>query len=44
MHAAIPRSHLRVVPNQGQGPIFGEMARPFAHTALAFLNGEWKDA
>jgi pimeloyl-ACP methyl ester carboxylesterase len=44
MHAAIPRSHLWVVPNGGHGPIFGEMARPFAHTALAFLNGEWKGA
>jgi pimeloyl-ACP methyl ester carboxylesterase len=42
MHAAIPRSHLWVVPNGGHGPIFGEMARPFAHAALAFLNGEWQ--
>jgi pimeloyl-ACP methyl ester carboxylesterase len=42
MHAAIPRSHLWVVPNGGHGPIFGEMARPFAQTALAFLNGEWE--
>lgn len=42
MHAAIPRSHLWIVPNGGHGPIFGEMARPFVHTALGFLNGEWK--
>lgn len=42
MHAAIPRSRLWIIPNGGHGPIFGEMARPFTHTALAFLNGEWK--
>lgn len=42
MHTAIHRSHLWVVPNGGHGPIFGEMARPFAQTALAFLNGEWR--
>jgi pimeloyl-ACP methyl ester carboxylesterase len=42
MHAAIPRSHLWVIPNGGHGPIFGEMARPFARAALAFLNGEWE--
>jgi pimeloyl-ACP methyl ester carboxylesterase len=38
MHAAIPRSHLWVVPKGGHGPIFGDMARPFAETALGFLN------
>ena len=43
MHAAIPRSHLWIVPNGGHGPIFGEMAGPFARTALAFLDGEWKE-
>jgi pimeloyl-ACP methyl ester carboxylesterase len=43
MHAAIPRSRLWIVPNGGHGPIFGEMARPFARTALAFLDGEWKE-
>ena len=42
MHASIPRSHLSVIPNGGHGPIFGEMARPFARTTLAFLNGEWE--
>jgi pimeloyl-ACP methyl ester carboxylesterase len=42
MHAAIPRSHLWIVPNGGHGPIFGDMAGPFAHTALTFLNGEWQ--
>ncbi len=42
MHAAIPRSHLWVIPHGGHGPIFGEMAPQFAHTALAFLNGGWK--
>ena len=42
LHAAIPRSYLWIVPNGGHGPIFGETARLFAHTALAFLNGEWK--
>jgi pimeloyl-ACP methyl ester carboxylesterase len=42
MHAAIPGSHLWIVPNGGHGPIFGDMARPFAQTALAFLNNEWK--
>lgn len=41
MHAAISQSHLWIIPNGGHGPIFGDMARPFAHTALAFLNGEW---
>ena len=44
MHAAIPRSHLWIIPNGGHGPIVDEMARPFAHTALAFLNGEWKQS
>jgi pimeloyl-ACP methyl ester carboxylesterase len=42
MHAAIPGSHLWIIPNGGHGPIFGEMAQPFARAALAFLNGEWK--
>ena len=41
MHAAIPQSHLWVIPNGGHGPIFGDMAGAFANTALAFLNGEW---
>ena len=42
MHAAIPDSHLWVVPNGGHGPIYGEMAPLFARKALAFLSGEWK--
>jgi pimeloyl-ACP methyl ester carboxylesterase len=41
LHAAIPRSHLWVVPNGGHGPVFGEAAAHFAQTALAFLKGEW---
>lgn len=41
LHAGIAGSHLWVVPNGGHGPIFGEMAAPFALTALAFLNGQW---
>lgn len=42
MRAAIPRSHLWVVPNGGHSPIFGTMAPLFAETALQFLNGQWK--
>jgi len=42
MHAAIPQSHLWVVPNGGHSPIFGKVAPPFADTALQFLNGQWK--
>ena len=44
MHAAIPRSNLWVVPNGGHGPIYGEMAQPFAHAALAFLSGDGQDS
>jgi pimeloyl-ACP methyl ester carboxylesterase len=36
---AIPKAALWVVPNGGHGPIFGEMARPFAALALAHLAG-----
>ncbi len=43
MYAAIPRSHLWIVPNGGHGPIFGDMAAQFAETSLTFLRGEWKD-
>jgi pimeloyl-ACP methyl ester carboxylesterase len=39
MHASIARSHLWVIPGGGHGPIFGDMARPFADAAVAFLNG-----
>ena len=42
MYAAIPRSHLWVVPNGGHCPVFGNMAPLFARTALEFLNAEWK--
>jgi len=42
MYEAIPRSYLWVVPNGGHGPIFGDMAGPFAETALPFLRGEWE--
>ena len=42
MYAAIPRSYLWIVPNGGHGPIFGDMSRHFAETALAFLRGKWK--
>ena len=41
LHAAIPNSHLWVVPNGGHGPVFGAHAPQFAETALAFLRGEW---
>jgi pimeloyl-ACP methyl ester carboxylesterase len=39
LHAAIPRSHLWVVPNGGHGPVFGAHAAKFAETSLAFLKG-----
>jgi pimeloyl-ACP methyl ester carboxylesterase len=42
LYAAIPRAWLWVVPNGAHGPIFGAQARPFAETALAFLNGAWR--
>jgi pimeloyl-ACP methyl ester carboxylesterase len=42
MHAAIPRSHLWIIPNGGHSPIFEEMAVSFANTALAFLKGKWQ--
>ena len=42
MYSAIPHSYLWVVPNGGHGPIFGDMAGPFAATALAFLRGAWE--
>jgi pimeloyl-ACP methyl ester carboxylesterase len=41
LRAAIPRSHLWVVPNGGHGPVFGDHAPQFAATALAFLRGAW---
>ena len=42
LYAAIPRGWLWVVPNGGHGPVFGEQAKPFAETALAFLNGAFR--
>jgi pimeloyl-ACP methyl ester carboxylesterase len=39
LRAAIPKSHLWVVPDGGHGPVFGEQAPQFAATALAFLRG-----
>jgi pimeloyl-ACP methyl ester carboxylesterase len=41
LHAAIPQSHLWVVPNGGHGPVFGDAAARFTETALAFLRSEW---
>jgi pimeloyl-ACP methyl ester carboxylesterase len=40
LHAAIPRSHLWIVPNGGHGPVFGQAAPAFAATAIAFLRGQ----
>jgi pimeloyl-ACP methyl ester carboxylesterase len=37
MYRSIPASALWVVPDGGHGPIFGELAAPFAKTALKFL-------
>src|SRR5689334_21457786 len=39
LHRAIPRSYLWVVPNGPHGPVFGELAAPFAATAVPFLRG-----
>ena len=39
MSAAIPASHVWIVPNGGHGQIFGERAQLFAETAIAFLDG-----
>jgi pimeloyl-ACP methyl ester carboxylesterase len=36
----IPRSALWVVPSAGHGPIFGELAAPFAAAALQHLAAE----
>jgi pimeloyl-ACP methyl ester carboxylesterase len=44
LRAAIPRSHLWVIPNAGHSPVFGEAARHFTDTALSFLRGEWSGA
>jgi pimeloyl-ACP methyl ester carboxylesterase len=42
LHAAIPKSHLWVVPNGTHGPVFGPHAPRFVETAMAFLRGEWR--
>ena len=39
LRAAIPQSHLWVVPMGGHGPVFGDNARLFSATALRFLRG-----
>lgn len=41
LHAAIPKSHLWVVPNGAHGPIFGPHAAGFAATAIDFLRRVW---
>jgi pimeloyl-ACP methyl ester carboxylesterase len=41
LRAAIPRSHLWVIPNAGHAPVFGADAPRFAETATAFLRGDW---
>jgi pimeloyl-ACP methyl ester carboxylesterase len=41
LRAAIPRSHLWVMPNAGHAPVFAEHASHFTKTALAFLQGAW---
>jgi pimeloyl-ACP methyl ester carboxylesterase len=37
LKAAIPGSHLWVIPNAGHGPVFGDSAPRFAETAASFL-------
>jgi pimeloyl-ACP methyl ester carboxylesterase len=37
LYRGIPHATLWVVPNGGHGPIFGEQAAPFVHTAQEFL-------
>lgn len=45
LHAAIPGSHLSVIPDAGHSPVFGEAASQFADTALLFLgSGRSPDA
>jgi pimeloyl-ACP methyl ester carboxylesterase len=41
LRAAIPRSHLWIVPNGGHCPVFGKTALPFTTTAVEFLQGAW---
>ena len=42
LYAAIPRSHLWVLPNAGHSPVFGEAAPQFRDRTLSFLRGEWR--
>jgi pimeloyl-ACP methyl ester carboxylesterase len=41
LRAAIPRSHLWIVPNAGHAPVFGDQASQFTERALPFLQGAW---
>src|SRR5262245_1063785 len=41
LHAAIPRSHLWVIPSAGHGPVFGDAAPRFVETAMSFLRRTW---
>ncbi len=43
MYAAIPRSHLLVIPNAGHAPIFAGAKNYFVATAKAFLRGDWNN-
>jgi pimeloyl-ACP methyl ester carboxylesterase len=42
LHAAIPGSHLWIIPNGGHGPVFGDMVESFTSIASAFLRGDWE--
>jgi pimeloyl-ACP methyl ester carboxylesterase len=42
LHAAIPGSHLWIIPNGGHGPVFGAMVESFTSIASAFLRGDWE--
>ena len=44
LKAAIPESHLWVLPNAGHAPVFGDSASRFAETATSFLRDGWKRA
>ena len=39
LRESIPRASLWIVPNGGQGPVFGANAARFAEIAIAFLHG-----
>ncbi|HXW08199.1 MAG TPA: alpha/beta hydrolase [Vicinamibacterales bacterium] len=44
LRAAIPASHLWILPGAGHAPIFGPHAPAFVATALPFLQGAWPEA